>query len=49
MGSEHAQMRYFAECRAFYEQHREELMAFWLRHPEWYKPDAEKQAETPAC
>ncbi len=49
MGNEQAQMRYFAECQAFYEQHREELMAFWLRHPEWYKPDAEKQAEAPAC
>lgn len=49
MGNEQAQLRYFAECQAFYEQHREELMAFWLRHPEWYKPDAEKQAETPAC
>ncbi len=49
MGSEQAQKGYFAECWAFYEQHREELMAFRLRHPEWYKPDAEKQAEVPAC
>lgn len=49
MGSKQAQIRYVSECRAFYEQHREELMAFWLRHPEWYKPDTEKQAEDPAC
>jgi hypothetical protein len=49
MGSKQAQMRYFADCQAFYEHHREELMAFWQRHPEWYKPDAEKQAEAPAC
>lgn len=49
MRNERAQMQYFAECQAFYEQHREELMAFWQRHPEWYAPDTEKQADAPAC
>lgn len=49
MISDQAQARYIAECQLFYQEHRDELMAFWHRHPEWYTPDADQQAEVPAC
>jgi hypothetical protein len=49
MRSEQAQQRYIAEFQVFYQQHRKELMAFWLRHPEWYKPSPEEQADATAC
>jgi hypothetical protein len=49
MLSEQAQARYLAECQLFYQQHRVELMAFWQRHPEWYTPEANQQAEVSAC
>lgn len=43
MRSERAQKRHLLECQLFYEQHREELMAFWERHPEWYKAITDQQ------
>jgi len=49
MRNEQAQQRYLAEFRVFYQQHREELMAFWLRHPEWYKPSPEELGDAAAC
>lgn len=43
MRSEQAQQRHVLECQLFYEQHREELMAFWKRHPEWYQTITDQQ------
>jgi len=48
--NEQAQRRHIVECQLFYQQHREELIAFWQRHPEWGKFGIEdQQAENPAC
>lgn len=48
--NERAQRRHFAECQLFYQQHREELMAFWQCHPEWEKLGAgDQQAGFSAC
>ena len=43
MRSEQVQKASDYRVPAFYEQHREELMAFWERHPELYQPITDQQ------
>jgi len=35
IGSDHLREKHLTECQQFYQAHREELTAFWQRHPEW--------------